>query len=275
MKAFEKGTGYFKIPLLKPPHPKRSEWGEITSSGDSHLLHASRNSSRSWAILYLEWRLFWVQQQGHHPQQHLSCAGWAVSIPRLPAWAHLQWVHSEHLHCHHRCGAVPRAQQTSASWRHRAETVAEMRKAGWKSFFSRAVHSSPANLQAHPLFAWGAQSLFHELWSLSISMIYVGVTSDHCKQTRASHFQDYLGSPITWIFHAFTEGVPRHPRSEPWMCSPHFSLCGLGDNLETGGRVLARKSVVASLCQLSIPAASPCHLLLVPLCFVRQFIMGF
>lgn len=57
MKAFGKGTGYFKIPLLKPPHPKRSGRGEITSSSDSHLFHASRNSSRSRAILHLECRL--------------------------------------------------------------------------------------------------------------------------------------------------------------------------------------------------------------------------
>lgn len=272
MKTFGKGTGYFKIPLLKPPHPKSSGWGEITSSGDSHLLHASGNSSRSRDILYLECRLFWVQQQGHQPQQHLSCAGWAVSSPGFPACAHLQWLHSEHLRCHHRRQAVPGAQHT---WGHRAVSVAEMRKGWWKLFFSRAVHSSPADLHARPLFALVAQSLFHELWSLSISVTYVGVTSDRCKQIRANNFQDDLGPPITGILS--WRGYWETP-SLNLECLHLISVCvvsGVGDNLETGGRVLPCKNVVAPLCQLSIPAASLCHPLLVPLCFVRQAIMGF
>lgn len=271
MKAFGKGTGYFKIPLLKPPHPKRSGWGEITSSGDSHLLHASRNSPRSRAILYLECRLLWVQQQGHQPQQHLSCAGWAVSTPRLPACAHLQWLHSEHLRCHHRHQAVPGAQHTAASWGHRAAK----RKGGWKLFLSRAVHTSPADLYARPLFALGAHSLFHKLWSLSIFMTDVGVTSDRCKQIGANNFQDDFGPPITWTF--AWRGYWDTPALN-LECGHPISVCvvsGVRDNLETGGGVLPRKNVVASLCQLSIPAASPCHLLLVPLRFVKQSIMGF
>lgn len=61
-------------------------------------------------------------------------------------------------------------------------------------------------------------------------------------------------------------------------CVHPISVCvvsGVRDNSETGGRVLPCKNVVSSLCQLSIPAAFLCHLLLVRLCFVRQFIMGF
>lgn len=145
MKAFGKGTGYFKIRLLKPPHPKRSGRGEITASSDSHLFHASRNSSRSRAILHLECRLAGSSGCSSRATTPSSASpvlgglcpppgfqlvpifsGCTVNIVLPPQMWGCPWG-------------------SAYCWEHKVVTGAEMGKGGWKSLFSRAVYSSPAN----------------------------------------------------------------------------------------------------------------------------------
>lgn len=76
MKTFGKGTGYFKIPLLKPPHPKK-KW-----AGGNHFI---------WWLTSLACKWEFIQEQRHLVFGVQALLG-ATARPPTPAAPLLCWV---------------------------------------------------------------------------------------------------------------------------------------------------------------------------------------